>query len=506
MNLTTIFLGLIGIVAIVGLISHIQVSYHLKKWINELKQLSSGAFENISTRWIRSTLHDYKEFHLAGTQVNTQALIEKNLFKEKIPLVGVLRAPIGNSTKMLQHLPSFAIILGVMGTFIGLTKSMFSMQKTLLTLGNTTGASTVSIHNIVSAIASPFEGMSLAFITSIAGIGTALLLNILQAGFISGGQSIQFLIGKVFTECESFLDHHVQIQLLTEKPKDTYEKLLDRLANKVSESFQETIGNFAHDMIHFTEKLDHAMSEVNQILTSQREFSDRFAESTTSLEQFGDTFSKATNTFDHAYQGVSAQIKSLEETFDRVSQKQEGREQRLEKILHQGQGVLDVSQKKTEELSRQFLRALDQQMQAYQDKYDNANASLQRSQDDWFYRHQDMQNQYSTASDAFAASVDQLEKSLYNMFEKVKRDILDQIKYQQERQQSSLQNDQSRQDTRDLMRTIENLSNQVDHNMKDSQRYLQEYYQVLQRIYSAVEQQSQMTRFSQNQIPSRVID
>lgn len=508
MNLTTIFLSLTALVAFIGLVSHMQVSYHLKKWIQELRSLSATTGENAhgSSPWIRTTVEEYKEFHLAGSEVNTQALIEKNLFKEKMLLVGIIRTPIGNCTKMLQHLPSFAIILGVMGTFIGLTRSMFSMQQTLLTLGNTTGASSVSISNIVQAIASPFEGMSLAFITSIAGIGTALLLNIVQAGFLSGGQSLSFLVGKVFTECESFLDHHIQVQLLSEKPKDTYEKLLDRLADKVSESFQQTIGDFAKDMVHFTEKLDHAMTEVNQILSSQREYSDRFAESANSLEGFGQTFSKATDTFDHAYQGVAARIKSLEECINQTTQKQEGSQQRLEKIVQQSQGVLDMGHKRSEELSKNFLRALDQQMQAYQDKYDTANASLQRTQDDWFYRHSDMQNQYSQASDAFATSVDELEKSLFNMFEKVKRDVLDQMKHQQDRQQSMLQNDNSRQDMRDLLHVIENLSHQVDNNMRDSSRYLQEYYQYLQRIYSALERPKEPRPLSQNQIPSRVID
>lgn len=526
MSITTIFVGLIALFTLIGFISHVQISLVVKKWLGEIKLLSLSPDErSVPSQWIRSMIEEYKTYHLAGTQVNTQALIEKHLLKEKLLIAGIVKAPLGNCAKLLQHLPAFTIILGVMGTFIGLTLAMFSMQETLLALGGTSSSGSMSMDNILQAITSPFKGMSLAFITSIAGISAALFLNILQAGFLSGGQSVNFLTNKLYTECEAWLDHQLQMQLINEKPKDSFEKVLDRLANKVHASFHETIGDFAKDMVFFTEKLDGAMNDVQGILQSQRKYSEAFAATTDKLEHFGKQFGEATKQYDDTNQGMAGNVERLNEGVERVFQHQEGQQERIEQFYTQTQNFIDHSTKKneefsrktqayieqtnkrTEELSKQFLRALEQQMEGFHSKYDDATSSLSRQQEDWLYQHQDMNKRYGQASDDFATSVEQLDKSLYNMFEKIKRDITEQIKYQNERQSSMMNNDSARQDTRDLIRGVENLSQRIDQHFSDNQRYLQEYYQVLSRISSFLERSSQSSvRIATEKMPSKVID
>ncbi|WP_085523287.1 hypothetical protein [Tuberibacillus sp. Marseille-P3662] len=508
MSITTGFLIVIGLIVFIGFISHIQVSFTLKKWLTEVEQLSqSDSGHMTASQWLHKTLEEYKTFHLSGTPVNTPALIEKHLYKERILIMGVLRTPIGNCSKLLVHLPSFAIVLGIMGTFLGLTLSMFSMQETLTSLGNA-GGGQLSFDSIISSITEPFEGMSLAFITSIAGIGAALFLNILQSGFLSKGQSTDYLIDKLFTETESLLDHHFQGQLLNEKPKDSFEKILDRLADKVGESFQNTIGDFSRDMVHFTEKLDTTMNDVMRIIEAQKTHSERFAEATESLTTFGERFKEGTDSFGDSTEGIKSHIQSLEGSVDRVFQRNESQEKRIEQHQKQMQSIIQQSDKKAEELSRQFLRAMDQQLQTYQDKYDTAADSMHRQQEDWLYQHQEMNNHYAQASDGFKTSVEQLERALYQMFEKAKRDITEQMKYQQDRQAQMMNQDQGRQDTRDLLRSVENVSHAVDRQMNDTGRYFQEFYQLLQRISGLMEQQmrDQSRPTSQQGLPTRVID
>ncbi|TCP32303.1 hypothetical protein EV207_101282 [Scopulibacillus darangshiensis] len=544
MSITTIVVGLIALFTLIGFISHVQISVIVKKWLEEINALSlSGDSRTVPSQWLHNTIEEYKTYHLAGTEVNTQALIEKHLLKERILIAGLIKAPIGNCAKLLQHLPAFTIILGVMGTFVGLTLSMFSMQETLLSLGNASSSSSLSMDNILQAITAPFKGMSLAFITSIAGISAALFLNILHAGFLSGGQSISYLTNKLYTECEAWLDHQLQMKLMSDKPQDSFEKILDRLANKVHESFHETVGDFAHDMVNFTEKLDGAMNDVQGILKSQRQYSDAFAVSTEELKSFGEKFEQSTKQFDETNHGVGASIERLKENVDRVFQHQEREQKRIEQyykqtqnsieqsnkkaeevsrqtqafidhgnkkneeLVRQMQAYIDQEDKKIEELSRQFLRAAEQQMQGFHDKYDNAEGLLSRKQEDWLYQHQDMNGRYAKASDDFATSVDQLEKSLYNMFEKVKRDILEQMKYQNDRQASMMTNEAGRQDTRELIRSVETLSHRMDQYQSDYQRYLQGYENALYKIAAQLEQSSQTTaRLSSRTLPSRVID
>jgi hypothetical protein len=508
MNLTAVIVGAIGLLFVIGVIAHIQVAHCLNRWLEEVRALSvEGAGRTPFAPWLQKTFEEYRAQRLGGMPVNTQALIEKNLFQEKVWMAGVFRAPIGNVSKMLGYLPSFTIILGVLGTFIGLTMSMFAMQNTLLSLGGSTSAGNLSVDSIVAAISSPFKGMSTAFITSIAGIGTAFLLNLLQAGFLSGGHSIHYLTGKLFSECETLLDHQFETHLSSEKPHDSFERILDRLASKIGESFQSTIGDFSRDMVHFTERLNVSMTELQGMMENQRLHTEAFSNATERLEATGVSFEKSTKQFDQTNQGVSAHIKTLKESVDRVFQRAEAHEKRMEQAAKQTQSFIERSDKKSEDLARQFLRALEQQMQGFHDKYDQAAGGLARQQEDLIYRGQEMSNQYAQTTESFSTSIDQLERGLYQMVEKVKRDILDHIKYQNERQSQMLNHDDRRQEIRDLSRSFESLSHGMERQWGDNQRYIQDFYQVLNRISHLLEQQSLYQRErSARPLPSRVID
>lgn len=261
--LTSAVVGLIGILVLTGLIGYAQTGYRLKNWIRELQELETQTAMQPRSRWIQRVCSDYRQYHLSGVlSLNTQALIEKHLFQERIPLVGLMRVPVGNIQKVMQQLPAFTIILGVLGTFIGLTLSLLSMQDTLFRLGNAASGPTMTMNSIISSLTAPFEGMSVAFITSIAGIGGALILNILQTGFLSRGSSLTYLQGKVMSDCEVYLDHAFNSLLLQEKPQDSAERLLDRLAVKIEESFQRSVGEFGSSMTEFTAGLKTAMEDV----------------------------------------------------------------------------------------------------------------------------------------------------------------------------------------------------------------------------------------------------
>jgi hypothetical protein len=264
------------------------------------------------SRWLQNAVNEYRDFHLSGVNhLNTQALIEKHLYQERLAIMGIIRVPAGNAVRLLQQLPSFTIILGVMGTFIGLTLSLVAMQDTLLTLGNQSTSSTMTMNTILAALTAPFQGMSVAFITSIAGIGGAFILTILQTGFLSRGASLPYLQGKLMAETESYLDHRYSTHLLSQKPHDSTERLLDRLASKVQESFHSTLGEFASQMVQFTAGLQNGLEEVNGILTAQRTTSEKFAQSALQLEKFGQSFHQTTEKLGSIQKTVDQSISAL---------------------------------------------------------------------------------------------------------------------------------------------------------------------------------------------------
>lgn len=501
-NITTIIVTIIGFIVFFGLVSHLQTSYFLKKWLNEIRNLNPDQKEQIlSSPWILQMAKEYEHYRLTGTSVNSQVLIEKYFFKQRIRLLGLFQTPIGNVVKMLQQLPSFSIIIGVLGTFIGLAMSMYSMQEILLSLGNQ--SSGLSVSNIVSSISQPFQGMSTAFLTSIAGITGALFLTLLQAGFFSKGHAISYLQAEIAAECESFLDHELSAHIEQQKPQDTMEKLLDRFVTKVEESFQKSVGRFGEDMTRFTAGLKHAIEEVQNILTTQREHSEVFAESTGTLERFGQQFSETIEKLGTAHSGIEHSIKQLgdqvnhfEKQLGSLFKKRENDERRMEQVIQRSDAVIEQSHRKTEELGEAFLHAMNQQMQQYNDQYEMMERKIGQQQDEWYFRYQEKQEHYGRAADAFGASVQQLEKAIYDMTEKMKRDIAEQINLDRERQ-SRMQMDRGRDENRETARAVESLNR----DLQNIERYMEQFYQVLLRMY-----EDGRHKREPRQVPSRVLE
>lgn len=507
MNLTTVIVGLIGLLILIGFIGHIQLSYTLNKWLGQVEQqLVAPGYTRMDAPWIQEIIEDYKSQASTQQDVNTQALIETQFYKQPVRVLGLFPIPVGNASKLLSHLPSFTIILGVLGTFIGLTESMFAMQQALLTMSGS-GQAQVSVNTILSTIASPFKGMSLAFITSIAGIGASLILNLIQGGFLSKGQSISFISEKLLTSLEYVLDHAIQNEVRKDQPHDWFEKILDRLAGRIGDSFQETLGHFQENMISFTEELKSSVSSLDQLLKDFGEHRHALIQSSEQLVTFGGQFKESTESYKEMNQGFTSDVSRLKESVDRVFSRVDQQEKRAEQQAKQMAGLLEAGQKQSEGLSRQFLQALDQQMQGFHDKYDHASEILDRQQEDWLYQHRDMNTQYTQGTESMVNAVEQLERGLVQMVEKMKRDILDQLNYQQERSLQLLTRDQDRGEQRELLRAFEQLSHGMDRGFDDQRRYYQEFVQWLSRLASLLEHQSRSASTIDNRaLTTRVID
>jgi methyl-accepting chemotaxis protein len=505
-QLTIIVVGIIGFLVFLGIVGHTQTAYYFRKWSKELQQLEVNKEQQPYSQWIQRVISEYKQFHLAGVpQLNTQGLIEKHLYNERIPLLGVFRVPVGNIQRLLSQLPSFTIILGVLGTFIGLTLSLLSMQDTLMTLGSQPADSNLTLNAIISSLTAPFEGMSVAFLTSIAGIGAALLLNLIQSGFFSQGTSLSYMQNKLLADCEIYLDHHFNSILINEKPQDSVERILDRLAARVESSFDKTLGDFASQMVNFTAGLQKAMEDVNGIFEAQRHHSERFAASATQLDHFGERFNDTTEkmgsiqkTVDTSISALAQNISSFEQQLKTANDRHAIGQQKFEQLIQRSDKILQEAQRRSEDHAQTLLRGMQEQLQHYQAQHDALENRMAQKQDEWHYRYAEKQGEYGRAAADFASSVQQLEKGFYSAVEHIKRDFTDQVRNimeNQSRQLSTVLNQQQNQygmddGIRELSRTLENLYQGLSRSINDNNRTLSEMYHLLQRIYQSAMNQT----------------
>ncbi|PIB40969.1 hypothetical protein AOA59_25880, partial [Pseudomonas sp. 2822-15] len=92
---------------------------------------------------------------------------------------------------MIQMTVSVFILVGVLGTFIGLTMSLGSIDAT----GD----------QLVENVAAVLAGIDVAFATSIAGMGLSLIMTVLIKVF-----NTEYLMTDIMLKMESYLDENEQ--------------------------------------------------------------------------------------------------------------------------------------------------------------------------------------------------------------------------------------------------------------------------------------------------------
>ncbi|WP_261130962.1 hypothetical protein [Bacillus sp. Marseille-Q3570] len=512
-NVTIIVIGIIGFITVFGIIGNIQARIKLADWLKELKQIDAATVQaGRGPNWMNDAIEDYRNFHLSGiSNVNSPVLVEKHLMQEPVRVLGIFRVPTGNIIRLLHGLPSLAIIVGVLGTFVGLTIAIMAMQDTLVSIGNQPGENAnLSVSAIVAAISEPFRGMSIAFVTSIAGIGSSLLLSFVQSGFLTGGTSLSYLQDRVLAEAEGVLDHVVQEQLQNEKPKDSLERLLDRLVSKVQESFQQSIGDFSEKMVGFTSGLEEAMDDVKGILTAQRDHTEQFKQSTDVLVMFGDRFSETITKLESVQHSVDKSLSKLndhvsgfEKQYKRTSEHLEQGQKRMEHVMKHSDRIIEESQKKTEELGRSLVNGVETVLSRYETKQEDFERKMAQQNDEWFYRYQDKTEQYGRASETFAGSVQQLEKAWYGTIETFKREFIDQLGYMFDRERQARQDPGREQEMRELIRALDSVYQNLSREFKQTHQYFGDVYHVLQRLLDATVQ-SANNRYERDYEPRRI--
>jgi hypothetical protein len=492
----------IGFISLFGIVCHFQVLYILKRWQQELIRLETSDASSSSVPWIQRVIQEYKDYKTAHFHtINTISIIDKHFLKEPVRLFGILKTPLGNVVKMLQLLPVTCIICGILGTFLGLTIAMFSMQQTLTTIG--TATSDISMNSIVSAISSPFQGMSLAFVTSIAGIASALLLNLFQTGFFSGGTSIPYYQASILADTESLLDHTVANLIKDDKPRDTMEVILDRFSNKVQEAFHHSVNQFAGKMVDLTEELFNISQSHKELLSTHQQTTKSFTKSTYALKEFGDELANTTKELMNIRSGIDTELQTLQQAIYGLEkhlkgsiEKQETGQRRFEQMIQRSDQLLKDSSTKSAEISNLFLKGLEEQMNRGFAKQEEMERRLYQKQEEWSYSLKDNQSQYYHAAQDFSSSVHQLEKAWHDTIERLRRDVIEKMNHSVNRPPSF------QQENRELIRTLEHMSERSNNELAKVHQYLTEVYQVLLRMYE--QQQYISTRPKQQHLTTRI--
>ena len=218
---------------------------------------------------------DYKSAQsLKIKEINTVAIIEKNM-NQYLSKLNV-------SERFANKASGLMIILGLVGTFFGLT---LSISELVSLLGSTNEAVLGDVNTITGGLLSSINGMSVAFVTSLFGISASIIVNVLT--IIVGNTDTR---EQYMTVIEEYLDN-----ALGEKSVDMTQ--IDDTGRTPLEVAFESLG----------QKLAESLDEVTSAMSY------RLTVASNNMKDTSDSIEKSMHKFDKSIQQFSENIRDFSE-------------------------------------------------------------------------------------------------------------------------------------------------------------------------------------------------
>lgn len=245
-------------------------------------------------------------------QQQEESVKPETFVQEKFSGWRVFNVPIVNLIKLVQMTVSIFILIGVLGTFIGLTISLGSI--------NATGS------QLVENVADVLSGIDVAFYTSIAGMGLSLIMTVLIKIF-----NTEYMMTDIMLKVESNLEGNEQdgVGRLIELSEtinqsilllqETNQASLTGIENAFS-GFQEYTSGLqqsAEDLAKFNEGLSSNLQDFQELFDHMKEVTDGFGESTKKLNTNFDSLFSYFKKMDGKNERMA---KAFENTYERVKE------------------------------------------------------------------------------------------------------------------------------------------------------------------------------------------
>ncbi len=190
---------------------------------NWLKRVITGDQSLAAISWLEfnETLVETKS--IEGSRL--QNTMDAGFFFNTISLAGGI-----TESRLLAAVPGFLTALGVIGTFIGLQLGLSELKI----------GSGVDIEEMKNGLASVISGASIAFMTSIWGVGLSVLFNVIEKNVEKSVRKDIFILQNKIDRLYPRLSAEGQLQRIADDGQESRSSL-QGLAEKIGDKMQETL-------------------------------------------------------------------------------------------------------------------------------------------------------------------------------------------------------------------------------------------------------------------------
>lgn len=353
-----IFLLLFGLFFI-AVILHITLFGKLKKIRNYMKDTN------------RLDIEPLQGFQEQFNNRQGEGIKAETFVQEKFSGWRFFQVPVVSLIKMIQMTVSVFILLGVLGTFIGLTASLGSIN--------------IDESDLVEGVAGVLAGIDVAFYTSIAGMGFSLIMTILIKML-----NTEFMLTDIMLMTESNLEgteQHSMGRLINVSEainqsilslQETNQKSLQGIESSFTGFKEYTAGlqQSAKDLAAFNEGLAVNLEEFQTLFEHMKQVTDGFSEGTANLNKnFDSLFSyfKKTDAKNErmviGFENTLEKVKELSDTQIQTLDQFEGSVHEIKQFTSNLLGEQETMHRSFESIqvkSNELVGAMDNHNKAFQ--------------------------------------------------------------------------------------------------------------------------------------------
>ncbi|MGX4668927.1 MotA/TolQ/ExbB proton channel family protein [Cerasibacillus sp. JNUCC 74] len=286
---------------VLALIVHLTIFRKLKHIRNYLKNTGRMDIEPVLS---------FKEQYEIQQQQETVKV--ETFVQEKFASFRMFHIPIISLIKMIQMTVSVFILLGVLGTFIGLTSSLGSIN--------------LEGNEIVEGVANVLTGIDVAFYTSIAGMGFSLIMTILMKVL-----NTEFMLTDIMLMTETKLEGtqenglnrlitvsetiHESILHLTETSEQSFQTIV--FAFKGFQDYTTGLQQSAKDLASFNDGLATNLKDFQQLFHNMKSVTEDIA---TGTNRLNDNFATLFTYFKRMDKRNERMMQALENTFEKAKE------------------------------------------------------------------------------------------------------------------------------------------------------------------------------------------
>ncbi len=279
----------------------------------------------------------------------------------------------GRATTVLRYLPSAMVTLGLIGTFLGLSKTVSELAIMMLNMSLEADVS-ASMENMMSGLAQSIQGMGVAFHTSLFGVTSSLGAGLMLLLYQKGGAFFERRIWNLADSAGMIVDDRTEVlaDALLEASEAVYQSatILNRSMDETRDTFKQTRQahlSLLREQTECAEEISRSMSlQLDKVTgTVEKGVTNLFAACKTIENSFNQAFSRS---LDRTEKSFSITLEKITEQTLSVMESQE----KGNMILSEGINNVILSVKESRHVIEQAFSQISNEIGRVSERLDHA--------------------------------------------------------------------------------------------------------------------------------------